>query len=89
VTSRVGPPPRPDLLLLGDDPLLVAVFDGPLDGPDKVWIIQEGFLLLQPAISLALRIWTGSLAGFGSAVNERDFRTGMRTSMLIVKPEPI
>jgi len=47
VTCRVGPPPGPDLLLLCDDPLLAALFDRPLDGPDEVRVIQKGLLLFK------------------------------------------
>jgi hypothetical protein len=49
VTSRIGPPPWPDFLLFRNDPLFTILFDRPLGGPDEVWVIQKGFLLLQSA----------------------------------------
>ena len=41
VTSRVSPPPGPDHLLFGHDPLLAVLFDRPLNGSDRVQVIQE------------------------------------------------
>lgn len=49
---------------------------------------KRAFAPQDEAITLALPIWTGSVAGLGRAVEERDFRTGKRTSMWLSNPIP-